>query len=335
MGKGAAAKKKKRGLEYEPKSASLKKKICPLGIDATELADQRLKNSKRFSDHLKRGGGSSLSSNTYLPSSGIVVDRSQSLSIDPNIHVKGTCTVIEKSYLRLTSAPDPSLIRPPHILKEALSHVKRKWAAEEDYEWACDQLKSIRQDITVQGIKSALTVDTYQTHCRIALEEGDMNEYNQSQTQLQQLRKEGLRINTDEFMAYKLLYLLSKGEPYEVASALSRLTQPELKGDNTSHALEVIKSYRASDYHTFFSLYTNAPSMSGYLMDFCVNKVRTAAFTTILRAYAPSIALDFIEQELAFPSHQECKAWCKKQGGVLDGYSLDTKATRESLARGR
>jgi hypothetical protein len=34
---------------------------------------------------------------------------------------------IEKSFFRLTSAVDPSDVRPEHILKEAFSMLKKKW----------------------------------------------------------------------------------------------------------------------------------------------------------------------------------------------------------------
>lgn len=41
--------------------------------------------------------------------------------------LQGTCTNLEKPYFRLTRAPDPSEVRPEHILTKTLSMLKKKW----------------------------------------------------------------------------------------------------------------------------------------------------------------------------------------------------------------
>jgi len=88
---------------------------------------------------------------------------------------------LEKEYLRLTSLPDIADVRPPHVLQQALELVKQKWKEGEcSYKYTCDQLKAIRQDLTVQHVRNALTVAVYETHARLAIETGDWAELKQT-----------------------------------------------------------------------------------------------------------------------------------------------------------
>ncbi|GIL50604.1 hypothetical protein Vafri_6733 [Volvox africanus] len=102
----------------------------------------------------------------------------------------GTSEALEKEYLRLTSLPRASDVRPPAVLAVALKLVKAKWLRRPDYAAASEQLKSIRQDLTVQHVRDALTVDVYETHGRLALEANDLAEFRRCHGVLRQLYAE-------------------------------------------------------------------------------------------------------------------------------------------------
>lgn len=120
-----------------------------------------------------------------------------------NTCLVGTNQSLEKEYLRLTTFPRPEAVRPLPVLKRALVHIQRRYyqssccddidrnddttnTTSSTFEWCNEQLKSIRQDLTVQAIRnSSFVLDVYETHARILLEHGDLNEFNQCQCNIQ------------------------------------------------------------------------------------------------------------------------------------------------------
>ncbi len=80
--------------------------------------------------------------------------------------LSGRSSKLEKPFLRLTGAPNPAHIRPLKVLRLALEHVKSRYLSGEGlYEWACEQLKSIRQDLTVQGIQNRFAAHVSVCRC--------------------------------------------------------------------------------------------------------------------------------------------------------------------------
>ena len=64
--------------------------------------------------------------------------------------VKGTCTRLEKSYFRLTSAPHPSDVRPEHVLKRSLKMVIRKLSEGCDYLYVVFERNYMESDCVVE-----------------------------------------------------------------------------------------------------------------------------------------------------------------------------------------
>ncbi|KAF7725517.1 hypothetical protein EC973_009547 [Apophysomyces ossiformis] len=204
--------------------------------------------------------------------------------------VVGTCTDLEKPYFRLTSAVDPTTVRPLPVLKKTFKMLKKKWKKTRDYSYVCEQFKSMRQDLTVQCIRDEFASTVYEYHARVALEKGDLGEYNQCQTQLKYLYANIKSSQTDEFTAYRILYFLYTRNQSDINSLLNEVC---VKGKGASsgkhkpcvrHALEVRSSLATRNYHKFFKLYQNAPNMGGYLMDQFVGRERVEALIVLCKA---------------------------------------------------
>ena len=72
--------------------------------------------------------------------------------------IVGTCSDVERRYVRVQSQPDPASVRPAAVLAEALQAVARREAAGEPYETTSDFYMSICQDLRLQQIENELTV---------------------------------------------------------------------------------------------------------------------------------------------------------------------------------
>ena len=164
-----------------------------------------------------------------------------------------------------------------------------------------------------------------------ALEEGDLNEYNQSQTQLKELyglltgqkgtgmgrgqdkRKQqwskgddGLK-HQNEFIAYRIIYyvLMTGNKKYEGGSTdlfriMLDLTPQQRKDPAIIHALKVRVAVADNDYHAFFRLQDECPNLGAYLMDTMVPQMRGIALKCMVKAYLPTLSVHFILEELGF-----------------------------------
>ncbi|KAI0629157.1 SAC3/GANP/Nin1/mts3/eIF-3 p25 family-domain-containing protein [Trametes polyzona] len=224
---------------------------------------------------------------------------------DPNVPnwdrftIVGTSTEIFKDYLRLTSEPKPEQIRPYHVLQETLNQLKKKWREKATYNWICSQFKSLRQDLTVQRIKNEFTVTVYEIHARMALEVGDMVEYNQCQAMLRNLYELGIPGKVEEFTAYRILMLLHGRNRSDLNLYVGQLTDRHKADPAVRHALSVQRAIAMGNYHALFDLYMNAPNMGAYIMDHFIDRERIRALMVMTKAYR-TLQLSFIQNELAF-----------------------------------
>ncbi|CAN4105901.1 unnamed protein product [Withania somnifera] len=345
------------------RSRAAYKSAAAASTDTPEEKKRRENRSKRF----EKGHGNRVASNNNRSrndgAGNVYARRATALVLSRNIEengncavedidwdaltVKGTCQEIEKRYLRLTSAPDPATVRPEEVLEKALNMVQ---SSPKNYLYKCDQLKSIRQDLTVQRIRNELTVKVYETHGRLAIEVGDLSEYNQCQSQLKTLYAEGIKGCDMEFAAYNLLcVLLHSSNNRDLLLALSRLPAEARQNDAVKHALSVRAAVSSGNYVAFFRLYKAAPNLNTCLMDLYADKMRYAAVRCISRSNRPTVPVTYIAQVLGFTSVlltteesedtdgvEDCVEWLKAHGACLTSdncgeIQFDAKASVSTL----
>ena len=263
--------------------------------------------------------------------------------IKSNGKIVGTCMKLEKPYLRLTTFPKVQNVRPQYVLEKSLEHVKAEYQRNQNFEWANDQLKSIRQDMTVQGIRTDFCLEVYEAHARILLENGDLSEFNQCQSMLRNITK-GKDIwlehkeddesvssgkllrqtdrHSDEFCAYQLLYTIVQNSWSDFNKALGEAS--DISGPSSQHAIQVVQSVIHNNYRLFFRLYRSSPNLSGYLMDFLVKRVRAEAYDRIIAAFRPTMDIEYFQEALHFDNVGETTEYLNNSGAV---YVQDSEST--------
>ena len=186
----------------------------------------------------------------------------------------------------------------------------------------------------MQRIKNDFTVKVYETHARLALENDDLNEFNQCQTKLKTLYEDGIVGFSYEFAAYRVLYALYscvRSQKFaELLYAIQELTNEQLQHAFVVHALQCQEAIVTRNYEKFFQLYKVCPNMGPYLLDKFLEIVRVQALRTLVRSYLPKLATSFISNMMAFNHEKECLAFLKTHGAVVIssdglGYFVDTK----------
>ncbi|KAI5951251.1 hypothetical protein KGF54_004325 [Candida jiufengensis] len=269
---------------------------------------------------------------------------SNSSSSTKNGPLVGRNTKLEKSYLRLTSEPDPNNVRPQNILEQSIEFVLKKSKTmdiKDSYTYLINQLKSIRQDLTVQHLKNDFTIKVYEINAKESIKAGDLGEFNQCQTQLKHLynlarsskgSKREFIGSEVELIAYKIIYMMITRNNSEISKLrLSILEDYKGFAKRTSDLIffEFINSlFKFNEYllsnnsYKFFQDILNFKKFQEIelalkmISKFLYDKIRIGGLFTICSSYK-TVDINFLQNFLGFETKSECD-------GFLKNYKLHT-----------
>jgi hypothetical protein len=347
FGSDAQAGKKKRKtapLSVTPPSTP---PVATPGIKVNkEELRKRNERAKKFKDHLIDAPviSNNISPNTTMTSTvqyEFGNDEEDVFEKTGQYSVVGSCKNLEKRYLRLTSAPDPALVRPEPVLARWLDHLTKLWnQREKDWKYIEDQMRAIRQDLTVQNLRGAFTTRVYETNARWALESGDLGQFNQCQTQLKQLHQD---TSTDldvkcEFLSYRLVYYYLQSLRVDEQIFLSQIlsSEPSIRNHRfIVFALGVRKYAATNNFVKYFEQMkvaqtgenqgsqnsVPAPHMK-YLLEAFESRQRVFCLMVLCKSFVTQIPISWLASILRIDTASDCEEFVVSHGGVLksDGF---------------
>ena len=215
---------------------------------------------------------------------------SRDMSLDEIIKenkIIGTSRALEKEYLRITGADlDPSMYRPPDVLRESFKYCMDKFHNTRNYVYIRDQLRSIRQDLTVQGIEDEFSVLVYETVTKLAIEHLDWDNFNQALNPLESLYADGFgkEENIAEISGYRIMYLIGFKDVTGLYSFIPLLDANIYASQPVQFALEAWKAISQTYWPKFFQLYSEATPLMRNVMTISIPSVRFEALEQIRRS---------------------------------------------------
>lgn len=259
----------------------------------------------------------------------------------------GQCQDLEKEYLRLTGPPEPHAVRPLSVLKKSLEYVLKRYADGKTYRYICEQLKSIRQDLSVQWIENEFTIEVYEQHARIAIKNKDRDEFNQCQSKLKSLyamvetkmadkvsdeTKKKVFENNAEFLGYRLLYNMLTKSHNDLNQVIKEIKHRYSGHVYLNHLLSLRTALHLNNYVKFFRLYAKSNELSKCLIDLFTERVRKLALKTIVKSYRPSIKVECVAEMLAYESYEKCKEDLLKYQLIIQSVPIVTSIQSDSAS---
>ncbi|KFG34084.1 SAC3/GANP family protein, partial [Toxoplasma gondii GAB2-2007-GAL-DOM2] len=212
-------------------------------------------------------------------------------------------------------------VRPPEVLRRSFELILRKHREGASWRYVEEQFRSMRQDLTVQGVKDEFSRKVYETNGRLALSYHDLGQFNQCQTQLRDLYKR-LQVPEDdperlEYLCYRLVYMALQGMRLDVLRVMSEMTAAERGNSSVVYAMKVRRALADGNFRRYFYLASIGPHQTKHLCEIFEPRVRMLALVTLAKA---SLVLQpkQLQAELNFCDLQETMDFLTREGAVFN-----------------
>lgn len=246
----------------------------------------------------------------------------------PSVNLEGTETL-------------PEEIRPVHMLNQTMDYLITRILDRSDvpfyevHNFIRDRSRSIRQDITYQGLHDQATVEMVEQMTRFHImsehklceEDGRNFDEFQNMEQLnkclislrhfyEDLRQEGIECaNEPEFRAYFVLTHIEG----DVLAYCTQMTNKALNSKEVQFVLKIWISLQENNYYQFYRLVREADYLTACLMHKLFTQVRKGALRVINKTFAKEepYSLDDLVELLCFEDKEEAEGFCSYCGITL------------------
>ncbi|KAL7719785.1 SAC3/GANP family protein [Entamoeba marina] len=235
-------------------------------------------------------------------------------SIDSDKSLVGTCTSLEKKYLRIVDEVRPCDVRPVEVLIQSFDLIKQKQKDGAPYSYLSEQLKSMRQDLVVQKIVTTFTREVYQYDLDFELHNDNLTDVILCISKLMETDA-ALKIKDEEhyeYVALNLLYTHTHFHKKGYTEMLHQYQKMDIKTKN--HPLikvtfDILKYYvndNSYELKNIFETQTFPRLLDLYIKKYFFDSIRNFLFPQMRFAFN-SLPIKVVTQRLLFDDENDCK----------------------------
>ena len=187
------------------------------------------------------------------------------------------------------------MVNPLPVLKDSLQFCLEKYHQNNNYEYISEQLRSIRQDLSVQHIEDPFNVEVYETHGKLAILNRDWGNFNQSMGQLEILYPKNLGSfkNICEFWKYRIIYLVGIDDTDGLCSFIPKIDSNVLESKDVQFALKIWKIAQSEEWMRYFSIMKKSDELVAGVMSLKAQSLRITALSCTCRAVRKLTLADY------------------------------------------